>query len=141
MKTKTKDKNNEKTLKTKLLFSFLSVGILPLIIFALICGVIIKSSMYSSEILSLKQISRMITDNLDNWADDNVILVEDIATSQTVYSTDIDSIQQELRNKQGQDTGILNIMYVDTNGNIIADSLGSKGENISSEPYFKDVSK
>lgn len=141
MKTKIKDKNNEKTLKTKLLFSFLSVGILPLIIFALICGVIIKSSMYSSEILSLKQISRMITDNLDNWADDNVILVEDIATSQTVYSTDIDSIQQELRNKQGQDTGILNIMYVDTNGNIIADSLGSKGENISSEPYFKDVSK
>ena len=141
MKTKTKDKINEKTLKTKLLFSFLSVGILPLIIFALICGVIIKSSMYNSEILSLKQISRMITDNLDNWADDNVILVEDIATSQIVYSTDIDSIQQELRNKQGQDTGILNIMYVDTNGNIIADSLGSKGENISSEPYFNDVSK
>lgn len=141
MKTKTKDKINEKTLKTKLLFSFLSVGILPLIIFALICGVIIKSSMYNSEILSLKQISRMITDNLDNWADDNVILVEDIATSQIVYSTDIDSIQQELRNKQGQDTGILNIMYVDTNGNIIADALGSKGENISSEPYFNDVSK
>ncbi|HCW53620.1 MAG TPA: methyl-accepting chemotaxis protein [Clostridium sp.] len=137
-----KEKNNEKmSIKTKLLIVFLSIGIAPILIFAIISGVIIQSSMYKREVASLKQISSMVTENIDKWGDDNIILAEDIASSQIVLSNDIEGIQKELRNKQAQDTGILNIMYVDFSGNVLADSLGSKNENINSESYFEEVTK
>ena len=127
------------SLKTQMIVSFLCVGIIPLIIFAIVSSIIIKSSMYNNEIMSLKQISSMITDNLDNWGDDNIVLVEDIASSQVVYSNNLDNIHSDLKNKQGQNTTISNIMYIDTYGNVLADALGSKNVNISSEDYFKDV--
>ena len=101
------------SIKIQLLLSFLITGIIPLLVFAIISGIIIKSSMYKSEITSLKQISSMVTENIDKWGDDNIILAEDIAGSQIVLSNNIEGIQNELKNKQAQDTGILNIIYVD----------------------------
>lgn len=134
-------KNREKklTLKAQMIVSFLCVGIIPLILFSIISIFIIKSSMYNSEIMSLKQISSMVTANLDKWGDDNIVLVEDIASSPIIFSNNIDNINADLKNKQGQHTYISNIMYIDPHGNILADALGSKNVNISSEDYFKDV--
>lgn len=129
------------SIKIQLLLSFLITGIIPLLVFAIISGMIIKGSMYKSEITSLKQISSMVTENIDKWGDDNIILAEDIAGSQIVLSNNIEGIQNELKNKQAQDTGILNIMYVDLSGNVLADGLGSKNESIKEEVYFKEVSK
>ena len=129
------------SLKTQMIISFLCVGIIPLILFSLISSIIMKSSMYNREIMSLKQISSMLTDNLDRWGDDNIVLVDDMASSQTIQSNNIENIQFELKNKQGQDTDIYNILYVDVNGFVLADALGSKNENISNEDYFKDMNK
>lgn len=135
-----KKKNNKKiSIKIQLLLSFFSIGIIPLLVFAIISGIIITSSMYDSEIRSLRQISSMVTENLDKWGDDNIILVEDIAASQTVLSKNFEAIRSELKNKQAQDMNILNIMYVDTNGNVMADAFGSRNEYIGDEEYFKEA--
>ena len=134
-------KQNKISLKTKMIIIFLCVGIIPLIIFSINSIMIIKSSMYESEVMSLRQISSMVTANLDKWGDDNLLLVEDVANSQVVKSNNIDHIKNELKNKQGQDMNIYNLMYVDTAGNILADSLGSRNGNISNEEYFTEVSK
>lgn len=131
----------DKSLKKYLLFSFLTVGIIPLIIFTFINSMIIKSSMYKSEISSMKQISSMATEHLDKWGEDNILLAEEIATSQIIYSNNLENIQSELKNKQAQDTSIVNIMYTDTVGNVLADSYGSKNENIANEEYFDEVKK
>ena len=134
-------KQNKISLKTKMIIIFLCVGIIPLIIFSINSIMIIKSSMYESEVMSLRQISSMVTANLDKWGDYNLLLVEDVANSQVVKSNNIDHIKNELKNKQGQDMNIYNLMYVDTAGNILADSLGSRNGNISNEEYFTEVSK
>lgn len=131
----------DRSLKQYLLVSFLIVGIIPLIIFTFIYSMIIKSSMYKSEISSMKQISSMATEHLDKWGEDNILLAEEIATSQIIYSNNIENIQSELKNKQAQDTSIVNIMYTDTSGNVLADSYGSKNENIDNEEYFEEVKK
>ena len=131
----------DRSLKQYLLVSFLIVGIIPLIIFISINSMIIKSSMYKSQISSMKQISSMATEHLDKWGEDNILLTEEIATSQTIYSNNIENIQSELKNKQAQDTSIVNIMYTDTIGNVLADSYGSKNENISNKEYFEEVKK
>ena len=112
-----------------------------MILLSIISGTIIKNSMYNREIKFLSQISSMITESIDKWGDDNLILVEDIASSQVINSNYIDNIRTELKNKQGQDTNILNIMYSDTAGNILADSMGSKNYNISDTEYFKEASQ
>ena len=135
-----KKKNNKKiSIKIQMLLSFFCIGIIPLLVFAIISGIIITSSMYDSEIRSLRQISSMVTENLDKWGDDNIILVEDIAASQTVLSKNFEAIRSELKNKQAQDMNILNIMYVDTNGNVMADAFGSRNEYIGDEEYFKEA--
>lgn len=131
--------NKKRSIRTQLLTVFLSIGIIPLLIFSTISGIIIRSFMYKSEVRSLKQISSMVTENIDKWGDENIILAEDIAASQIVLSNNIEGIQKELRNKQAQDTSILNIMYVDLSGNVLADSLGSKNMSIREEVYFKEV--
>ena len=136
---KNKSERKRISLKTQMITIFLCVGIIPLIIFAIISSIIIKSSMYHSEIMSLKQISSMVTANLDKWGEDNIVLVEDIASSQVVYSNNLDYINSDLKNKKGQNTYITNIMYIDPSGNILADALGSKNVNISGEDYFEDV--
>lgn len=125
-------KNREKklTLKAQMIVSFLCVGIIPLILFSIISIFIIKSSMYNSEIMSLKQISSMVTANLDKWGDDNIVLVEDIASSPIIFSNNIDNINADLKNKQGQHTYISNIMYIDPHGNILADALGSDRKSV-----------
>lgn len=140
MKLKTK-KQSFTSLKTQMISSFLCIGILPLIILSLISSSIIKSSMYNSEVMSLKQISSMITSHLDAWGDDNLILVEDIANSKVVKSNDVDTIKAELKNKQSQNIHIANLMYIDTEGNILADSLGTKVESLRNEEYFSEVIK
>ena len=89
---KNKSERKRISLKTQMITIFLCVGIIPLIIFAIISSIIIKSSMYHSEIMSLKQISSMVTANLDKWGEDNIVLVEDIASSQVVYSNNLDYI-------------------------------------------------
>lgn len=134
-------RKKNRSLKEFLLVSFLMAGIFPLIIFAFISSMIIRSSMYKSEISSMKQISSMATEHLDKWGENNTLLVEEIATSPTIYSNDIENIQNELKNKQAQDTSIVNIMYTDTSGNVLADSYGSKNESIANEEYFEGVRK
>lgn len=133
--------NKKVSIQTQMLAVFLGIGVIPLLIFSIISGMIIRSSMYKREITSLKQISSMVTENIDKWGDRNILLAEDIATSQIVLSNNIEGIQKEIRNKQSQDTGILNIMYVDLSGNVLADSLGSKDANIKEEVYFEEVTK
>ena len=139
-------RNNKKekkglSLKLQMITSFLCVGIIPIIIFATISSIIIMSSMYNSEIRSLRQISSMITSNLDKWGDEHIVLVEDIASSQIIYSNDLNKIMTELKNKQGQNTDIYNIMYIDKSGNILTDALGSKDGTISNTEYFNDVTQ
>lgn len=136
---KSKTEKKKISLKTQMIVSFLCVGIIPLVIFAIVSSIIIKSSMYNSEIMSLKQISSMVTANLDNWGDENIVLVEDIASSQVIYSNNLDNINSDLKNKQGQNTDISNLMYIDIYGNVLADALGSKNVNISNEDYFEGV--
>ncbi|MDD6796522.1 MAG: methyl-accepting chemotaxis protein [Clostridiaceae bacterium] len=141
MRMKVNNNLNKKGLKAKLLFDFLIVGIVPLIIFAIITSIVIRFYMYNSQVSSLKQISSMATKNIDKWADDNCLIVEEIANSQVVKSGDIGEIQVELKNKQAEDSSVLNLMYTDIEGNIISDAKGSIGENVSSEPYFSNVIK
>lgn len=131
----------EKKLKSKMILSFLTVGIIPLVIFATISNIITRISMYKSQISSLKQISSMVTKNLDEWGDDNILLAEDIANSQVMHGNNIESIQTELKNKQAQNSTILNIMYTDTDGNVLADAMGSVNKSISSKQYFTNVAK
>ena len=45
--------------------SFLTIGVIPLIILTLISSIVIKISMYNNQVSSLKQISSMVTKNLD----------------------------------------------------------------------------
>ncbi|MGN0143646.1 MAG: methyl-accepting chemotaxis protein [Clostridium sp.] len=141
MKQKKNKKIKAQSLKSKLIIASLFIGIAPVLILSIISSKIIKSSMYDSEIASLRQISSMITENLDKWGDNNIILVEDIASSQILDSNDLEKISIELKNKHGQDNSIYNIMYVDVSGNILADALGSKNANISSAEYFNDIKK
>lgn len=58
-------KQNKISLKTKMIIIFLCVGIIPLIIFSINSIMVIKASMYESEVMSLRQISSMVTANLD----------------------------------------------------------------------------
>lgn len=45
--------------------------------------------MYKSQVMSMKQISSMITSHLDTWGDDNLILIEEIANSEIIKNNDI----------------------------------------------------
>ena len=138
---KNKNKRKEKSLKHQLLFSFLIVGIVPLIIFSLVTTTIMKSSMYKDQVSSMKQIASMVAENLDNWGDNYISEVEEISNSSIVINNYISMIQMELRQRQSKNTNIENIMYVDNNGNVLADSLGSKNINISNEEYYKNINK
>lgn len=140
MKLKNK-KTNFTSLKTQMTINFLCAGIIPLLIFTLISSIIIRNSMYKSQVMSMKQISSLITSHLDAWGDDNLILVEDMANSEIIKTNNIDSIKLELKSKQGQNIHIDNIMYIDTEGNILADSLGSKNGSIHNEDYFNEITK
>ena len=124
MKLKNK-KTNFTSLKTQMTINFLCAGIIPLLIFTLMSSIIIGNSIYKSQVMSMKQISSLITSHLNTWGDDNLILVEDMANSEIIKTNNLDSIKLELKSKQGQNIHIDNIMYIDTEGNILADSLGS----------------
>lgn len=139
MLKKNKENKNRRSIKKTIFVCFLGVGIIPLVVFSAIVGGVVKSSMFKSEVSSLRQISSLITENMDKWGEEYIVFVDDIATSKIVISNDIDMIQSELKNKQTQNTDIENIMYTDTSGNILADSLGSKNESIAGEAYFNDV--
>ena len=129
----------ETSLKFQMILSFLIIGIIPLIILTVSTAIVVNKSMYDSQISSLKQISSMATNNIDKWGDDQVLLVEDIASSRVLHSNDIDNIKIELKNRQSQDLDIVNIMYIDLNGNIITDSMGSINGSIKDKNYFNNV--
>lgn len=136
---KNKENKNRKSIKKIIYVSLLGVGIVPVVVFASIAGVVVKSSMYNSEVSSLRQISSLITDNMEKWGEENIVFVEDFATSELLINNDIDMIQSELKNKKAQNTAIENIIYTDISGNILADSFGTKNESIAGESYFNDV--
>jgi len=131
----------EKNIKYEMIFSFLTIGVVPLLLLALISSAIIQMSMYNNQVSSLKQISSMVTRNLDQWGDDNMLLVEEVATSPMIEYGTIANIQTELKNKKSQNSAITNLMYVNTKGDILADSMGSINENISNKVYFANLSK
>lgn len=131
----------ETNLKFQMILSFLLVGIIPLIILTVITAIVVNKSMYDSQISSLTQISSMATNNIDKWGDDQILLVEDIASSRVLLSNDLDNIKVELKNRQSQDLDIVNIMYVDLSGNIITDSMGSINGSIKDREYFNNVIK
>lgn len=131
----------EKKIKHQMLSSFLTIGVIPLVILTLISSIVIKISMYNNQVSSLKQISSMVTKNLDEWGDDNILLVEEIATSQIVKNGNMSDIQTEFKNKQAQNSSIINIMYTNINGDVLVDSIGSINENISGKSYFSNVLK
>ena len=133
--------NKDMSLKREFLSIFLAIGIIPLIIFSSIFLTVIRSSIYKSEINSMKQISNMVTENIDRWGENNILFVEEMAGSQIIGSGNLNSIQVELKSKLAQDTSIKNIMYVDKDGNVLVDGLGSKNLNIKKEKYFNEVMK
>lgn len=134
-------RREKQSLKAKLLSDFFVVGVIPLILFSIIVSIVVRSSIFHSQVSLLKQVSSMAAKNIDKWGDDNILLVEDIANSQVIQSGELEHIKDELKNKQEQDSSISNIMYTDLEGNIIKDSKGSVDENIKGETYFQGVIK
>lgn len=134
-------RNRSISLKREFLSIFLLIGIIPLVIFSCIFFIVIRNSIYNSQINSMKQISSMATENIDRWGDDNILLVEEMAGSQIIGSKNLKDIQGELKSKLAQDSNIQNIMFIDKSGNVLADGLGSKDLNIKQEIYFNEVMK
>ena len=118
------------SLKTVFRNSFILIGIVPLLIFSMVFIVIVESSIYNNQSNAMQQISRMATDVIDQWADENIIIVEELANSQIIVENNIDKIREELKTKIARDNSIRNIIYADLQGNILADGIGSKGKNI-----------
>lgn len=129
------------SLKAKLLSDFAIVGIIPLVLFAVVISLLVRTSMLDSKVSLLKQVSSMAAKNIDRWGDNNILIVEEIANSQVIASGDLDNIRTQLKGKQEEDSSILNIMYTDLEGNILKDSRGSLNENIKEQSYFQGVSK
>lgn len=129
------------SLKAKLLSGFAIVGIIPLVLFAVVISLLVGTSMFDSKVSLLKQVSSMAAKNIDNWGDNNILKVEEIANSQVIASGNLDNIRTQLKDKQEEDSSILNIMYTDLEGNILKDSRGSLNENIKEQSYFQGVSK
>lgn len=129
------------SLKAKLLSGFAIVGIIPLVLFAVVISLVVGTSMFDSKVSLLKQVSSMAAKNIDNWGDNNILKVEEIANSQVIASGNLDNIRTQLKDKQEEDSSILNIMYTDLEGNILKDSRGSLNENIKEQSYFQGVSK
>lgn len=129
------------SLKAKLLSGFAIVGIIPLVLFAVVISLLVGTSMFDSKVSLLKQVSSMAAKNIDNWGDNNILKVEEIANSQVIASGNLDNIRTQLKGKQEEDSSILNIMYTDLEGNILKDSRGSLNENIKEQSYFQGVSK
>ncbi|MBD7912254.1 MULTISPECIES: methyl-accepting chemotaxis protein [Clostridium] len=136
-----KRKNRVISLKQEFLSVFLLIGIIPLAIFTCIFFILIKNSIYTNQINSMKQISSMATENIDKWGDSNILLVEEISSSQIVASNNLKDIQTELKSKLAQDSSIKNILFSDKEGNVLVDGLGSKNLNIKKEQYFSEVMK
>ena len=131
----------EISLKNQLWIRFFVLGIIPLVIFVTIASKILNSSMYKSQVSSLKQVLNMAVKNIDDWGADNILMVNDIANCPILKYGDLESIQTEFKNRQAQLKGISNIMFVDTKGNVVVDSNGSNNQNIQNEPYFEGMSK
>jgi methyl-accepting chemotaxis protein len=129
------------SLKQEFLSVFLLIGIIPLAIFTCIFFILIRNSIYTNQINSMKQISSMATENMDKWGDNNILLVEEISGSQIVVSNNLKDIQTEFKSKLAQDSSIKNILFSDKEGNVLVDGLGSKNLNIKKEKYFSEVMK
>lgn len=138
-KIKKRDKIN--SLKEEFLKGFLVVGIIPLVIFAIVFFIVIKNSIYNNQVNSMKQISSMLSENIDKWGENNVILVEELAGSQIVQSNNLNNIQTEFKSKLAQDISIKNILFVDKDGKVLVDGLGSKDGLVNKEVYFNEVMK
>ena len=100
--------NKKKSLKNKLLTDFSIVVIIPLVLFAVVISILIRTSMFNSQVNLLKQVSSMAANNIDRWGDNNILMVEEIANSQVIASGDLDNIRIQLKGKQEEDSSILN---------------------------------
>jgi len=128
-------------LKSILLISFLVIGTIPLILFSIISLGRIRVSIQSNQINTMKQISSMATESIDRWAEERILLVEELASSIDVKNADLSMIQDEIKNKCLTDNTIYNIMITDGKGNVLVDSLGSRGESVKEEKYFLEALK
>ena len=132
---------DKKSLKVIFISSYLLIGILPMMIIAGIFGGIIKQSIYRSQANAMNQISSMVTNNIDIWGDKNIVLVEEVAYSQVIKNGGIEHVEEELKLRIEQDNTIENIFYVDTTGRVLANGLGSLGENMADKEYFQEALK
>lgn len=129
-------KKDNRSLKVVFIWSYLAVGVVPLLVIGLVSSMIVKNAMYNSQVKAMNQISTTITNNIDRWGEQQMILVEEAAYSQVIKSGVKESIEEELAVKIEQDSSIKNMLYVDTKGNVLANGLGSLIENISDRDYF-----
>ena len=140
-----KQRKNETTIKRRygikniVLTMFLGLGIIPLFIFTTIFFTVLKTSLYNLQVDSMLQISSMVTEDIDKWGDEKILLVEEIANSGIIKEGNKQKIQEELRIRLAQDTSLLNLMYLDSNGNVLSDGMGSSGSNIKDNKYVQEA--
>lgn len=134
-------KRDHRSLKLVFILSYLAVGIIPLLVIGIVSGMIVKQSMYDSQVKAMNQISSTITNNIDRWGEQQIVLVEETASSQVVKSGIKENIQGELAVKVEQDSSIKNMLYVDAKGNVLVNGLGILMESVSDKDYFNETMK
>ena len=123
------------SIKKQLLILFMLISVIPLLIFAGVYSITTVNSISNTQISFMKQLSSLITDNLDNWISDNILYVEEIAHSSDVINNDINAISSTFKSKASQDGNIINIMYANTQGTVLADGLGSNNLSVAATNY------
>ena len=73
------------------------ISVIPLLIFAGVYSITTVNSISNTQISFMKQLSSLITDNLDNWISDNILYVEEIAHSSDVINNDINAISSTFK--------------------------------------------
>ena len=126
-------------LKSLFISIFIAIGIVPLIIVEILFIFMVETSTYNNQINGMHQISMMATEIIDQWADERIISIEEFANQSAFKTNDLDIIQEDLKFKTTQDSSILNIMYVDLQGNILADGIGTRNKNISDKSYVANA--
>ena len=126
-------------LKALFVSIFIAIGIVPLIIVEMLFIIMVEKSTYNNQINAMHQISIMATETIDQWADEQIVSIEELANGIIFKTNDLDAIQNALKSKATQDGSILNIMYIDLKGNILADGIGTRNKNISDKAYVTNA--
>ena len=132
---------SKRSLKRVFISSFLMIGIIPMFIIGAIFVEIIRQSIYESQVSTMNQIASIVSNSIDQWGDDQLSLVQEIARLDVIEKGNVEAIYSKLKLKMQQNNSIKDILYVDTKGTVIADGLVALNENMSDKPYFKEALK